>query len=158
MEENEFKELFFETKFTMSILINLTGTKNRRFVILKPCILFTSNDEEIVKKIKNELQLQTNITETNKTKKRVNKRYNIMVQKFSEIHHIIEKFKGNIEGDRLIIFEKCFKEIENVGHINTSWDDRFEDIIDMKLKLNTNRKQFNKKQWIDKIKKHFDDL
>ncbi len=130
---------------------------NNRYVVFKPFISINSNDKERIEGIIDKLNLNVNITKIKKSRKRLNPRYDIVVQDFDLIDEFLEKVDGNLDKEKLKTFKSAKEKIEKVGKISKKWDDDFEEIIELKLKINNSSKGFTKKEWIKKIKVHLDD-
>lgn len=160
---------FFEGQSSFSVGINLVKTKNRRYVVFKPVIVISNTDDYQIDYIKKILKINnTNPTIKKRSKEHQNDSMNLQIQNFSDIDNIISiigsySLRSKLKQEKLDKFIECYEEIKNIGHIHTSWDDKFEKIIEKKLEINLSRANINKNRfdlnnWIKKIKEHLESL
>lgn len=155
-------EEFFESNASFAITINLLKTTNQKYVVFKPTISIASIDKETLVNFINKFAVGENIAKAKRTKSMANDLYIIKIQNFVDITKLLLRLKNHkfvSKRRELTIqqFNDVFADLNSIGHVHKKWDNIFENIIDIKLKLNEKtrtRKGFTKEEWISKIKSH----
>jgi len=134
-----------EKTISFSLLINLVENKSgSKYVVFKPYLTIFFTDETALKKDlgKNNVIKYKHY----KTKIGLNK---VVIQ------HIptIKSYIANNDLYNIRLIDKIFKIIDENGYIFKEYHDFFEDLIMLKLSLNSINKGYGKMEWIMKIRK-----
>jgi len=155
---------FMEGQSSFSVNIGLISTKNKRYVLFKPYIIISNADIHQLNFIINYLGLESKVNKKKKRDESHNECYSLNIQNFNDIdiiiHKLLEyKFKSDIKQQKFVRFAECYAQIVKMKYIHTKWDDKFIDIVDRKLKINSvrsniDKNRFGKDDWVKKIQEH----
>ena len=157
---------FFEGQSSFAVNIGLNKSKNKRYVVFKPYIVVANSDKYQVNKLVKMLGINSSIGIKKKKEKYHNDYHSLNIQNFNDISKVVDrlkdyKFVSKIKQQKFNRFVNCFEFIQSIGHIHSSWDDVFEEVIDKKLSINDIRgnidsNRFNKNAWVLRIKEHLE--
>lgn len=160
---------FFETKASFAINIQPLGDYKAKYVVFKPYIRIACKDEELLELIDESFQFEnTRLSENNRQKKTHQRLPTLNIQNFSDIEKIVNFLNDNskliLSYDRFSVFKnfhEALKIILENGHIHKDYKDYFEQIIELKLQINSHRSnvdknRYSKQEWVRIIKKHFE--
>lgn len=134
----------------------------KRYVVFKPRISIGNIDEQQTEFIFKALGIEHTKP---KNRKIGDVRTNIIaIQNFKDVKMVIEilekyRFTSVRKQKSFDAFRVCYDNLEENGYIFTEWQDKFEDFIKMKLMINQERGNIEKKrisadEWKSRITEH----
>lgn len=161
---NSITHNYLENSSSMGIYINLiTKPTGRKYVVLKPSIKIVIKDKDIMQHVKNDLSIHSQIKEIKVKTKGLDYTSNLLhLQDDRDIMKFIFLFEKHtfISQKRQGIFDrflKAYLEISSIGKIHKEYGRNIENFINNYLPIQNNKKGFTNEEWIEKIKKHFED-
>lgn len=161
---------FFETRASFAINIQLIGKHKTRYIIFKPYIRIACKDEELLELVDRSFEFEKTILSKNTPQKKTHRELPALnIQNFNDIQKIISFLNDNsklmVSEDRFSIFrnfEEALKIILEEGHVHKQYHEFFEQIIELKLQINScrsniDKNRYSKKQWINRAKKFLEE-